>query len=31
MIFDVLTYSILAIGLVLTYVVLHLAFSNNKN
>lgn len=31
MIFDVLTYSILAIGLILTYVVWHLALSNNKN
>ena len=31
MIFDVLTYSILAIGLILAYVVWHLALSNNKN
>lgn len=31
MIFDILTYSILAIGLVLTYVIFHLAVSKNKN
>ena len=31
MIFDLLTYSILVIGLVLTYVILHLAASKNKN
>jgi hypothetical protein len=31
MIFDVLTYSILAIGLVLTYVIFHLAATKNKN
>jgi hypothetical protein len=31
MIFDAMTYSILVIGLVLAYVVWHLALSKNKN
>ena len=31
MIFDVFTYSILAIGLILAYVVWHLALSDKKN